>query len=340
MNIFNSSNHNVNGNEIFPKGLIGIIIFLSLLLGSFIGHTVYADSTGHWKSMPPTPTARTETAVALLEGKIYLIGGFTPTGISDRVEVWDPKTETWTTRAPLPKPLHHTSATVVNGKLYVIGGFSSGMWTPVNDTFEYDPKSNQWTKMAPMPTARGAMATGAIDGKIYVVGGAHKKLFRFTNSNANDVYDPAKNQWESLAPIPTPRDHLTVSAFRGKLYALGGRINVDYDRNLNHNEVFDPNTNQWTTAPPLPTARSGITSQVLGGMIFVFGGESGEGTFSENEAYDPEQKTWKTMAPMPTARHGLGSARIGSAIHVLTGGPNPGGGGSTVHEMFSLSPFK
>jgi hypothetical protein len=78
----------------------------------------------------------------------------------------------------------------------------------------------------------------------------------------------------------------------------------------------------------LPTARSVITSQVLFGNIFVLGGESEEGTFSENEAYNPETDNWVIMKPMPKGQHGLGSAVHEDQLHVITGGPNPGGGGS------------
>lgn len=291
--------------------------------------------TGTWEILPPTPTARTEVAVVNHQGKIYLIGGFTPKGISDQVEVYDPKAKSWSTVAPLPYPRHHTTAVSTNGRIYVIGGFSSGMWTPVKSVYAYDAAKNEWTELAPMPTGRGALAAGVIDGKIYAVGGALKKFFRLRNTNANEVYDPETNTWEKLAPIPTPRDHLTVTVAHGLLFAIGGRVNVNYNQNLNANEVYDPKSNQWKARAPLPTARSGITSQYVNGKIYVFGGESGEGTFNENEGYDPKTNQWQTMPPMPKSCHGLGSAVVNGAIHLLNGGPHPGGGGSKYHQVFT-----
>jgi N-acetylneuraminic acid mutarotase len=175
-----------------------------------------------------------------------------------------------------------------------------------------------------------------LDNKIYVVGGANRKIFSLGNTPALEVYDPLKNTWKKLAPLPTPRDHLTTSSLNGKLYALGGRIDVDYHDNLDANEVYDPKTNRWAKQAPLPTKRSGITSQVLDKRILVFGGESGEGTFTENEAYDPKTDSWETLTPMPEGRHGLGSARYKKKIHLLAGGPNPGGGGSDTHTIFNI----
>ncbi|MBI4388903.1 MAG: galactose oxidase, partial [Nitrospinae bacterium] len=226
----------------------------------------------------------------------------------------------------------------VGGKLYVIGGFSTGMWTPVNATYEYDPVKDSWTEKAHMPTARGAMAATAIDGKIYVVGGAYKSMLRLVNTGANEVYDPAEDRWRRLKPIPTPRDHLAAAVRNGILYAIGGRVDVDYNQNLDINEAYDPKTGEWSQRKPLPTARSGIAAQVLDGKIYVMGGESGQGTFKENEAYDPEKDAWEAKAPLLHSRHGLSSALIGEQIHLLTGGPNPGGGGSSFYEIFSLKP--
>ncbi|TDJ60599.1 MAG: galactose oxidase, partial [Nitrospina sp.] len=233
------------------------------------------------------------------------------------------------------RPLHHTTAVSAHGRIYVVGGFSSGAWTPVNTVYAYDAAENKWRQQASMPTERGALAAGVLDGQIYAVGGALKKFFRLVNTNAHEVYDPKTDTWKALAPIPTPRDHLTVSVANGLLYAIGGRVNVNYNNNLNAHEAYDPNTNQWQTLAPLPTARSGITSQYIKGRIFVFGGESGKGTFNENEAYDPNTNQWTAMPPMPKSCHGLGSAVVNGTIHLLNGGPRPGGGGSTYHQVFT-----
>ena len=297
---------------------------------------VHAEPRGQWKELPPTPSKRTEVAAAILDGKVYVVGGFSNKGIADQVEVWNPETGEWSRTQPLPRPLHHTTASAVNGKLYVIGGFSTGMWAPVNTTYEYDPGKHEWTEKARMPTKRGALAAAVIDGKIYVVGGAHRKIFSLVNTAALEVYDPASDSWKKLAPVPTPRDHLAASSLDGKLYAIGGRVDVDYHHNLDTNETYDPKTNQWTSLKPLPTKRSGITSQVLDGKILVLGGESGERTFTENEAYDPKTDSWETLAPMPTGRHGLGSAAYKGTVHLFDGGPNPGGGGSNTHTRFKL----
>ena len=311
--------------------------FIILLAGIFVFPLIIeANPEGIWVELSPTPVKRTESSSALVGNKIYVLGGFTPKGISNKVDVWHPESGTWSRIIPLPRSLHHTTASVVDGKLYVIGGFDSGTWRPVAVNYEYDPEIHRWTAKAPMPTARGAHSAGVIDGKIHLVGGAHRKLIRLVNTSVHEVYDPKTNTWETFAPMPTARDHLSVSVTGGKLFAIGGRVDVDYNNNLDVNESYDAKTGKWSRHAPLPTARSGITSQVLNGLIHVFGGESGRGTFVENEAYDPATDKWKTFKPMPSGRHGLASALWNDEIHILTGGPRPGGGGSNTHFVFKL----
>jgi hypothetical protein len=61
-----------------------------------------------------------------------------------------------------------------------------------------------------------------------------------------------------------------VAAMDGRLYAVGGRIDGNYSRNLTSNEAYDPATGRWEQRAPLPTARSGIAAAVLEGRMFVF----------------------------------------------------------------------
>ena len=155
-------------------------------------------SLGSWEQFQPTPTPRTEVAVVNHDGKVYLIGGFTPDGATDKVEVFDPAHGTWSERRPLPRALHHTTAVSLNGKIYVVGGFASGLWIPVDTTYEYDPNQDRWSEKAELPTSRGALAAGVVKGKIHTVGGARKKLFRLVNTSAHEAYDPVTDTWEKL----------------------------------------------------------------------------------------------------------------------------------------------
>ena len=130
-----------------------------------------------WSLAAPLPVPNSETAVAELNGKIYVIGGYP----SDRktvatVQVYDSATDKWQIVAPLPMPLNHVMAASANGKVYAIGGQTTESSEPdkagfVDTVYEYDPAANKWTARAPMPTKRGGGAAAVVDGRIYVAGG-------------------------------------------------------------------------------------------------------------------------------------------------------------------------
>ena len=59
--------------------------------------------------MAPLPSPRSEIAGAILDNKIYIIGGFDESGRSrTTVDEYDPVTDQWISATPLPRPLDHT----------------------------------------------------------------------------------------------------------------------------------------------------------------------------------------------------------------------------------------
>ena len=118
------------------------------------------------------PTAREHLTSAVVDGKLYVIGGRT-NGVAfnvDANEVYDPVADKWTILEPMPsKRGGLSSAAVVNGSIYVIGGEQpTGTF---NNNERFDTVSNTWTPEGNMPTARHGLAAVAIDNNIYVIGG-------------------------------------------------------------------------------------------------------------------------------------------------------------------------
>lgn len=275
--------------------------------------------------IPLAPLAggkRQEHAVAALDDKIYVIGGFiVPPGgrdllITDSVEAYDVVTGVWQPVAPLPLEVHHVGAVASGGKLYVIGGLAGISFTPIDAVYEYDPAEDRWSRRADLPARRGAMAVGEIDGLLYAVGGL---INSFTSTTRHEVYDPVADEWSELAPLPSARNHLAAGVIDGKLYAVGGRggpNTAELDR-------YDPETDRWEVLPPMPTARGGLVAAVVNGRLVVAGGEfftGGSGVNAEVEMYDPVSNEWTSLAPMAVPRHGMGAATVGDLMYVPGGG--------------------
>lgn len=310
--------------------------------------SVHADTskTGSWVTGAPAPSKRTEVAAAVVEGKIYVVGGFSKPSLSNvldyaisrSVEVYDPVSNNWSTTTPLPEGRHHAGIAVLNGTLYVVGGFTQSLlsvWKAVPTIYQYNPNTAVWRELPQMPTARGALGVTVYQDRLYAIGGYDGER----NTAAVEVFDPHTNTWSSAASMPTPRDHLAVVTAGSRIYAIGGRPNLDYSHNMKVVEEYDPESNQWQTRAKLPTARSGIAAGVIEGRIYVLGGESEKGTFATNEMYFPESDQWEAMTPMPTARHGLGAAVVDGRLYVISGGPTPGGSFSQVNEIFTPPAF-
>jgi N-acetylneuraminic acid mutarotase len=69
-----------------------------------------------------------------------------------------------------------------------------------------------------MPTARSGIAAAALNGKIFVVGGESTA----GTFNETESYDPAKNEWETWAPMPTARHGLGAAVWGKEIYVISG----------------------------------------------------------------------------------------------------------------------
>merc|ERR1712008_275912 len=95
-------------------------------------------------------------AAAVLDGKIYVTGGYTS---SRAVEAYDPVADTWTTLASLSMPRVSHASAVVRGKLYVFGGYSLNDMDLVE---VYSPASNCWARAADLPSGIGKFVAIAL----------------------------------------------------------------------------------------------------------------------------------------------------------------------------------
>ena len=241
----------IHGNRRMA-GLRAVVIWAAGILSAT------AQESG-WSTRAPLREANSEMAVAELDGKIYVLGGYPSTRISVRtVQVYDPATDSWELTTPLPRPANHPMAASVNGKLYFIGGqvSASGGGPFLDEVHEYDPITQTWTERASMPTSRGGGAAAVIDGKIYVAGG------RPSHGHDFAVYDPAADGWTTLPELPIDRNHIAAAAIDGRMYVVGGRFGAGFRSAMtNALEVYDPQTNTWTSAAP--TSR-GCPSEATG----------------------------------------------------------------------------
>ena len=204
---------------------------------------MYDTGTDTWVKKRDMPTLRHAVMTAVVDGKIYVIGGKklgrdVATGL---VEVYDPLTNRWEKGVDIPTARGVTDAVVVDGKIYVIGGYN-WRWGPLRDKFvtsveEYNPKTDQWRELPDMPMRKFWFKSVAIDNEIYTVGGANtlgdNKIIRISDV---DVYNPTTNKWREVEPMTTLKVTKAV-VVKGTIYALGGQ--VDREQFSSVVEAFD-----------------------------------------------------------------------------------------------------
>ena len=316
---------------------VSLAVLGTLVLAGCLARTtdsvapVDVQSPGKWVVLAPMPSARQEVAVAELNGRIFVIGGFAsdsePVGT---VEVYDPASNTWETLTPLPAPTHHAAAGVIDGRLFVVGGYGGGRasGTPLRTVYEYDEARSSWATRAPLKEARGALAVVTLGDRLHAIGGSGDSV-----TAAHEVYEPLPDRWTDGPPMPTARDHLAAVAFQGKLWAIGGRTSFMGTQYPNV-EIYDPAANSWSTGTPIPMGRGGLAAATLDDRVYVFGGEALMRIFSANDMYEVAGNRWIGKEPMRTPRHGIGAAVVGNRIYVPGGATQPGYASTAVNEAY------
>ena len=314
------------------------VMFLALTLtGAFAVPAAFAQQqAATWSMVAPLPVARGEAKTAVVDGKIYIIGGAW-TEISNGEEIthhstgytteYDPQTDTWRERARSPAGLTHQAVAVLDGKIYVAGGFGGGRHTlSAAGVYSYDPASDQWQSLAPFSGPQGGGVLAAVGGMLHAIGG---RVVGDETFGTHTVYNPATNSWHSAAALPTARDHAAAFVVDGKIHLIGGRLGPN-PSNVGLHDIYDPASDTWTSAPPMPTGRSSVANAQYREMLFIAGGECREGgPYDEVEAFDLESGNWLTFPDLPVARHAFSAAAVGDKLFFFGGSTNCGGGGKT-----------
>ncbi|XP_055848436.1 kelch-like ECH-associated protein 1 isoform X2 [Episyrphus balteatus] len=214
----------------------------------------YNAVTEQWRPCAPMSVPRHRVGVAVMDEKMYAVGGSAGSEYHNSVECYDPEKDRWTLVQSMHSKRLGVGVAVVNRLLYAIGGFDG------NDrlaTVEcYHPENNEWNFIPPMQVGRSGAGVAAINQYIYVVGG-----FDGTRQLASvERYDTENQVWQTMAPVKIARSALSLTPFEGKLYAMGG---FDGSNFLCIVEVYDPDENVWKEGTPLSSGRSGHASTIV-----------------------------------------------------------------------------
>ena len=264
-----------------------------------------------WTTKTNLPTPRYGLAVAVVNNRIFAIGGFNGNTLST-VEEYNSSNDIWITRTAMPTARMGFAIGVVNNKIYAIGGFKQSNYLSIVE--EYDVDNDTWVAKANMPTSRYGLAVGVVNDKIYAVAG-----YNGTAVSTIEEYDPALNTWAVKTSMPTIRAFHSAVVVSSNIYIVGGGS----DNNPYSVEVYNPASDTWVTKASMPIGRYDVTACELNNEIYVIGGTHGSDMLSTVEEYDPVANIWTTKTNTAVPRMWAASCVLNNKIYILGGASYP-----------------
>ncbi|KAK7408935.1 hypothetical protein QQX98_008879 [Neonectria punicea] len=267
---------------------------------------LYDIPSNTWRSAADAPFAVNHPNVAVVDNKIYFLGGLSvaPDGVWRAVPdswVYHPVKDKWTPLDPIPDGMERGSATMgVYGKtIYLAGGMTQldvigGYQDSIESVLSFDTRSGTWIRLPEpathIPEGRDHAGGAVVGSTYYVIGGRH-----FGQHNVRDT-----------------------------VFAL----------DLKH-----PTRGWRTSSAKMPTPRGGVSAGTIGKSVYIFGGEGNEaegsnGVFNETEVFDTVSETWRKLGPMKLPRHGTSAVAVGNRVYIPGGGIVQSAGPVNVTDAF------
>jgi uncharacterized protein (TIGR03437 family) len=203
----------------------------------------------------------------------------------DKIQRYDPETDTWTSNgfAPPPSVFKFGEAVFLDNKIYIPGGLDSS-FVARGLHLVYDVIANTWTTQAEAPVAGWsyALAVDNTRGVYYYTGGVNN----LGPTAEVRMYDPSTGAWTDLPPMSVPRWRHKAAVIEGKLYVAGGRSPAGFL----DGEVYDFATGQWAPIAPLNRLReypaTAVVRDAAGNPYWLFLGDFFTAPVFDAEIYD------------------------------------------------------
>jgi N-acetylneuraminic acid mutarotase len=296
------------------KNRVAWLIFL-VLSGSFFPLATAVEDS--WVTLAPMLSPRSNHAVAVVDGRVYVLGGGNSTGFLNCTEEYSVEFNTWTTKAQIPSFRERMATAVYQNKIYVIGGQEHSGVTATNEV--YDVALDIWETKSAMPTARTDLVANQVNGKIYVMAG---KSFIINTSwpvlcNQTQIYDPETDTWTTGAEMPDFDGNGPLVANKSEDIAsavVDTKIYVIVSQTLH---IYDAETDSWSYGADLPDDVSipvacATTGTFAPKRLYVV-------SKSLHYAYDPETDQWSSETPIPNSRFDVGLTAVNDELYAIGG---------------------
>jgi len=240
-----------------------------------------------WQKIKNLPKPHADQAGAVLNGKVYTIGGYDIFYLQPVGLVWeyDPLNDTYIRRKSLNVARWGLACTGYGGNIYCFGGFNASQSANL-PTEKYNPATDTWTNLSSLP--------GALQGQGLTAVANGNNIFLFYNRNLYK-YDPATDNYTSLSTGPQNIVNWpSMAYYNNEIYILGGY----YDGNgKNYVQIYNMANNTWRQGAPMPVGLYGTLREnpVVNGKIYILQGQSVSSRgdfFSRYLVYNISNDSW------------------------------------------------
>jgi N-acetylneuraminic acid mutarotase len=243
------------------------------------------------------PSARSLHAAALLNGSLYIFGGYSGAERVNTFHAYSFAEKRWSpvlpsahsTHPPSPRDRHVSLA--FGNSVYVHGGFDGT--SRISDFWAFDFSTMTWREVVALqgraPSPRHSHAAVVHGHSAYFYGG-------YDGSYKSDLheFDIALSRWSAVPAAgrrPRARYRATAVVHKNQMILYGGH---DGTRHLSDTHVFDFDTSTWSSlvtegTPPIP--RDSHVSVIHSNSMYVFGGSSGSAMNDLHELQLPDNST-------------------------------------------------
>ena len=318
----------MNKSTLYGIFVVSIIFLVSLSSLNVLNVKGQEDT---WITLASMPTPRCGLGLAVVNNKIYAIGGKIGDTATGANEMFNPATNRWTPKTPMPTPRAYFALTTYQNKIYVIAG-SEGTYSSFINTIEvYDTITDTWTSMDNGDIDDVAYLNAhTIDDKIYVVSGTISPFITGGNSKNNYCYSLTSKYWSKKESIPYSVSGYASVVVDEKIYVIGGReVPVKLH---GFTQIYDSVLDKWDSGVTLPSGEYFIYGASTSGKyapkrIHVFGTRV-------HYVFDFDTNKWTSESLFPSHRNHFQVAVIDDFIYVI-GGRDQDGNEISTNEVYT-----
>ncbi len=286
-----------------------------------------SSNCGTWERVSDLSTPRYNMGVVVVaDNRIYVMGGLDQNGPSNKVEIYNPSTNTWITGSNMPQARSHFGIVLFENKIYAIGGRGASS-SILNTVDRYDVATDSWqANWFTLPNPKSDFGVGISGSNIFLLGGEDSGGSIIRSNQILNVTTIPPTITNALDIPGRETKGLGFASSDNHIYIAGGRTEDNTSSSQHFLDIYNPSTNRWASADRLglPIRHMRVDRYDFGmtstgdGRLYAIGGYC-RYLITKNEEYNISMNRWVPKTDIPVGRYGLGVVFLNNKIYAIGG---------------------